>query len=140
MTHFTDPGDQKKTRGKSRKPNVRAPEPLGLFDQFKEPPPTPMRVSSGTSIDAAKSIDPRAMTQRRRVVLRLLNAYKPGLARFQLASRMGIPDHWCTSTVDALIKMGKIEESPTLTVTNPKSGKTCAVLVALESAEMDRAS
>jgi hypothetical protein len=137
-----DPGEQKRGRGRSRKPQVRAPEPLGLFDTMKVPPPAPFQVRSGTSIDAAKDIDPRAMTQRRRVVLRLLNAYKPGLARFQLASRMGIPDHWLTSTVDALMKMvpPKIEEHPTMTVVNPRSGKTCSVLVALESAEMDRAS
>lgn len=134
---FTDPGDQ--PRGKSRKPHLKAPEVLGLFDALKEPPPTPMRVTSSTSIDAAKEIDPRAMTQRRRVVLRLLNAYRPGLARFQLASRMGIPDHWLTSTVDALVKMRKIEESQTLTVVNPLSGKTCGVLVALESEEMEGA-
>jgi hypothetical protein len=130
---LTDPGDQK--RGKSRRPDLKAPEPLSLFDVSGQPPPTPMRVASSTSIDAAKEISERAMTQRRRVVLRLLNAYKPGLARFQIASRMGIPDHWLSSTIDALVKMGKIEEHPTMTVVNPKSGKTCAVLVALESAE-----
>lgn len=135
---MSDPGEQK--RGRSRKPDVKAPEPMSLFDISNEPPPTPMRVASSTSIDAAKEIDPRAMTQRRRVVLRLLNAYKPGLARFQIASRMGIPDHWLSSTIDALVKMRKIEESETLTIVNPKSGKTCAVLVALESAEMERAS
>jgi hypothetical protein len=134
---FTDPGDQK--RGRSRKPDVKAPEPLSLFDISNQPPPTAMRVGSSTSIDAAKEIDKRAMTQRRRAVLRLLNAYKPGLARFQLASRMGIPDHYVTSTVAALIAMRKIEESPTLTIVNPKSGKRCAVLVALESAEMEGA-
>lgn len=135
-----DAGDQPRGRSRSRKPDVKAPEPLSLFDAMKEPPPTPMRVSSSTSIDSAKEIDPRAMTQRRRVVLRLLNAYKPGLARFQIAQRMGIPDHWCTSTIAALIEMRKIEESPDLTIVNPKSGKRCSVLVALESGEMEQAS
>lgn len=133
---FTDPGDQKK--GRSRKPHVRAPDAPNLFDISNQDPDTPIQVTSSTSIDSAKEIDPRAMTQRRRVVLRLLNAYKPGLARFQLAQRLSVPDHWLCSTVAALIAMRKIEESPELTVVNPKSGKRCAVLVALESGEMER--
>lgn len=135
---MTDPGEQK--RGRSSKPGVKAPEPASLFDISDQPPPTPLQVKSGTSIDAAKDVSERAMTQRRRVVLRLLNAYKPGLARFQIAQRLAVPDHWVSSTVAALIAMRKIEESPTLTIVNPKSGKACSVLIALESAEMERAS
>lgn len=134
---FTDPGEQ--PRGKSRMPDVRAPDAPNLFDISGQAPDTPIQVTSATSIDAAKEINPHAMTQRRRVVLRLLNAYKPGLARFQIAQRMGVPDFWISSTVDALIKMRKIEESPTLTIINPKSGKRCAVLIALESVEMEGA-
>lgn len=128
-----DPGDQ--PRGKSRKPDVKAPEPMGLFDTMKEPPPIPMRISSGTSIDAAKEVSNRAMTERRRHVLMLLQSSQPGLARFQIAQRLGLPDHWVTSTIDALIKMRKVEESKTLTMVNPKSGKTCAVLVAINASE-----
>jgi predicted transcriptional regulator len=72
------------------------------------------------------------------MVLLLLKSTDSGLARFQIAERLGIPDHWCSSTVDALIKMGKIEEHSTRTVVNPKSMKTCAVLVWIDSGEMEK--
>jgi hypothetical protein len=134
---FIDPGEQR--RGRSRKPHLKAPEVLGLFDALKEPPPTPMRVTSSTSIDAAKEIREKSMTRRRHMVLLLLKSTDSGLARFQIAERLGIPDHWCSSTVDALIKMGKIEEHSTRTIVNPKSMKTCAVLVAIDSGEMEGA-
>lgn len=137
VSDFTDPGDQK--RGKSRRPDVRAPEPASLFDLSDQAPPVPMRVSSGTSIDAAKEISSRAMTQRRRTVLRLLQTTEPGLARFQIAQRIGVQDHVITSTVDALIKMRKIEEHLSLTVVNPASGRRCAVLVWIDAGDMEGA-
>lgn len=131
---FRDPGDQ--PRGsRSKRPDLKAPDVPNLFDISDQPPPTPFQVTSGASIDAAKVIKEQTMTQRRRVVLRLLQGTKPGLARFQIAARLSLPDHWLTSTVDALIKMRKIEEHPTLRIDNPKSGKACAVLVAIEPAE-----
>jgi hypothetical protein len=130
---FRDPGDQ--PRGRSRKPEVKAPPPASLFDLTNEPPPIPMQVKSGASIDAAKEVKERTMTLRRRQVLHLLHVTKPGLARFQIAARLGYPDHWLSSTVAALIQMRKIEESKTLTIENPKSGKQCAVLVKIETAE-----
>jgi DNA-binding NarL/FixJ family response regulator len=133
MTHFTDPGDQK--RGKTRKPNVKAPEPASLFDLGNEPPPTPMRVKSGTSIDAAKDVDEKTLSERRQAVLRAVRGATHGLARFQIAEILKIPDHWVTSSVEALIKMRKLEQHPFLTVENPKSGKACAVIIAIESAE-----
>jgi hypothetical protein len=133
VTPFTDPGDQRK--GKSRLPNVRGPLPPSLFDTTNQPPETPARVKSGTSIDSAKDAREGAMSERRQSILKAVRGSVPGLARFQIAERLAIPDHWVTSSVDALITMGKLEESKTLTVVNPKSGKTCAVLVALDSDE-----
>jgi hypothetical protein len=127
-----DPGDQ--PRGKSRKPDVRAPEPASLFDITDQPAPTPMRVTSSTSIDAAKEIKDRTMSKRRIAVYAVIRNAPQGLARFQVASALRLPDHWISSAVDALIKMRKIEESATAVV-NPISGKPCAVLVAIEAAE-----
>jgi hypothetical protein len=123
---FIDPGDQRRGRGRSRthKPDVKAPPPPNLFDITNQPPPTPMRVTSGTSL-----------SKRRAMALHEIRTSVPGLARFQIAERLGIPDHWLTSTIVALIQMRKIEESKTLTVVNPRSGKHCAVLVALSTAE-----
>ena len=134
---YRDPGEQK--RGRSRRPDLKAPEPMGLFDALKEPPPTPMRITSSTSIDAAKEIREKSMTRRRHMVLLLLKSTDSGLARFQIAERLSIPDHWVSSTIDALVKMAKVEEHPTLTVVNPKSGKHCAVLVAIDSGELEGA-
>ncbi|MDP9203474.1 MAG: hypothetical protein M3P26_16325 [Gemmatimonadota bacterium] len=114
---------------------MKAPEPLNLFDITNQAPPTPMRVNSATSIDAAKETSKKSMTRRRLMVLLLLKSTSPGLARFQIAQRLAIPDHWVSSTVAVLITMRKIEEHPSRTVINPASGKTCAVLVALESGE-----
>jgi hypothetical protein len=37
-------------------------------------------------------------------------ASSDGLARFQIAQRLGVADHWISSSVDALIKAGRIEE------------------------------
>jgi hypothetical protein len=114
---------------------VKAPPPASLFDITDQPPPTPMRVQSGTSIDAAKETTESTMSERRAAVLTAIRQAVPGLARFQIAQRLDVPDHWITSSVEALIRMRKIEESKTLTVVNPRSGKHCAVLVALSTAE-----
>lgn len=130
---FTDPGDQKK--GRSRKPAVRAPDAPNLFDISSQAPPTPIQVTSSTSIDAAKEIKEGTMSARRNAVLRAVTGAPYGLARFQVAGVLKMPDHWITSAVLALIEMRKIEEHPTLTVINPKSGKTCAVLIAIQTAE-----
>lgn len=132
-----DPGEQ--DRGSKRRSANKAPEPMSLFDISDTPPNPAMQVKSGTSIDAAKEIREKAMTRRRHMVLLLLKSTSPGLARFQIAQRLAVPDHWITSTIDALVKMAKVEEHPTLTVVNPKSGKACSVLVALESAETESA-
>lgn len=129
---FTDPGDQK--RGRSRKPGVKAPEPIGLFDTFNTLPDPAIQVKSSTSIDAAKETRATTMSKRRADVFHAVKGSPDGLARFQIAARLGIPDHWCSSSVDALIKQRKIEES-SATVINPKSGKSCAVLVAIVTAE-----
>lgn len=134
---FIDPGDQ--PRGKTRKPDVRAPDAPNLFDISNQPPDTPLQVKSATSIDTAKETNERTMSRRREMVLHLLQNTKPGLARFQIAQRLGMPDHWITSTVDALVKMVEIEEHETLTVINPKSGRSCAVLVVIDKAEASAA-
>lgn len=132
---FIDPGDQQRGRSRSRKPEVKAPPPPNLFDISDQPPPTPMRVQSGTSIDAAKDVKEETMSARRQAVLRAVRGATHGLARFQIAGILKIPDHWVTSSVEALIQMRKIEEHPFLTVVNPKSNKHCAVLVAIGTAE-----
>jgi hypothetical protein len=134
---FIDPGDQK--RGRSRRRDLKTPEAPNLFDISDQPPPTPIQVKSGTSIEAAKEIREEAMTRRRRMVINLLKSTTHGLARFQVAERLGLPDHWITSTIDALIKMRRIEEHPTATVVNPKSGKSCAVLITIDSGEKESA-
>jgi hypothetical protein len=133
-----DAGDQ--PRGKSRKPHIKAPEVPSLFDTFKTPPPTPMRVSSSTSIDTAKEIREETKAKRRDLVFKMVRGSANGLARFQIAAAMGVQDHYVSSSVDALIKQCRIEEHPTRTIENPVSGKHCAVLVAIDSGEMERAS
>lgn len=130
---FRDPGDQ--PRGRSRKPDVKAPDVPNLFDISAQPPPTPIQVTSATSIDAAKETKEATMSRRRQDVFHAIKQSPHGLARFQIAGVLRIPDHWITSAVTALITMRKIEEHRTATVVNPKSGKLCAVLVAIESAE-----
>lgn len=134
MTRFTDPGDQPRGRARTRKPDVKAPEPASLFDITDQPPPTPLRVSSPTSVDAAKETRAATMSKRRASVLLAIQSAPEGLARYQVAERLSIPEHWISSSVDALIKQRKVEESSS-TVVNPASGKSCAVLVAIESAE-----
>lgn len=129
---FIDPGDQPKRR--SRKPDVKAPEPASLFDISDQPPPTPFQVKSPTSTDAAKEIRPSNLTSRRAAVLRVIRNAPRGLARYQVAAMLRLPDHWISSSVDALIKQRKIEESDA-TVINPESGKACSVLVAIVASE-----
>ena len=132
-----DPGDQ--PRGKSRKPHLKAPDVLGLFDALKEPPPTPMRITSSTSIDAAKEIREETRAKRRDLVFKMVRGSPKGLARFQIAAAMGVQDHVISSSVDALVKMRKIEEHPMRTIENPASGKHCSVLVWIDSGEMEGA-
>lgn len=131
---FTDPGDQPRGRRGARRPDVKAPEPPNLFDISDQAPPTAMRVTSPTSVDAAKELTERTMSKRRLAVYNVIRNAPKGLARFQVAGALRLPDHWISSSVDALIKMRKIEES-TATVVNPTSGKPCAVLIAIEAAE-----
>lgn len=133
---FTDPGDQPRgrVRARTRKPDVKAPDAPNLFDVSNQPPPTPLRVSSPTSVDAAKETRSATMSKRRASVLLAIRSAPDGLARYQVAERLSIPEHWISSSVDALIKQRKIEESAS-TIINPASGKSCAVLVAIESAE-----
>jgi hypothetical protein len=134
---FVDPGDQK--RGRSRKPAVRAPDAPNLFDISRQAPPTPIQVTSSTSIDAAKEIKQGTKTKRRDLVFKMVKGSPHGLARFQIAAAMGVQDHVISSSVDALVKMRKIEEHPTRTIENPASGKHCAVLVWIDSGEMEGA-
>jgi hypothetical protein len=131
---FTDPGDQPRGR-RTRKPDVKAPEPASLFDITDQAPPTPMRVASGTSIDTAKEIREETKAKRRHLVFKTVRGAPNGLARFQIAAALGLQDHWISSSVDALIKQVKIEEHKTRTIENPASGKQCAVLVAIEAAK-----
>lgn len=134
---FIDPGEQ--PRGKSRRPDVRAPDAPNLFDISNKPPPTPMQITSPTSVDAAKEIGEETKAKRRELVKRCIRGSPKGLARFQIAAALGVPDHWVTSSVDALVKMTEIEEHPTRTVVNPRSGMHCAVLVSIDSGEMEGA-
>lgn len=140
MTHFSsDPGEQSRGRRRSKRTDLKAPEVMSLFDISKEPPPTPFQIKSPTSLDAAKEITEETKAKRRDLVFKLVKGSPKGLARFQIARALGIPDHWITSSVDALVKMTKIEEHPTRTVENPASGVECAVLVAIDSSEMEGA-
>ncbi|MDB4871944.1 MAG: hypothetical protein JWL97_2948 [Gemmatimonadales bacterium] len=103
----------------------------GLFDLSDKPPETPFQVKSRTSIDAAHEIADDTKHQRRRhVEMTIIAAGSRGLARFEIAERLGVPHHWVTSSVDALIKMRRIEERDEF-VTNPQSKKRCAVLVSI---------
>lgn len=91
------------------------------------PPVTP-RKRSRTSIDAAKAITADTRGKRREHVYLAIASSASGLARFQIAERLGVADHWITSSVEALITAKRIKESDA-TVINPRSGKRCAVLV-----------
>lgn len=119
---------------------MRAPEPASLFDISNQAPPTPIQVTSSTSIDAAKEIKEGTKTKRRDLVFRIVKGSPHGLARFQIAAAMGVQDHVISSSVDALVKMRKIEEHPSRTIENPASGRHCAVLVWIDSGEMEWAS
>lgn len=119
---------------------MRAPDAPSLFDISNNPPPTPLQVRSSTSIDAAKEIREETKTKRRDLVFKMVKGSPKGLARFQISKALGLETHWITSSVDALIKMRKIEEHPTRTIENPASGKHCAVLVAIDSGAMEWAS
>lgn len=119
---------------------MRAPDAPSLFDISNNPPPTPLQVRSGTSIDAAKEIREETKTKRRDLVFRMIRGAPRGLARFQIAAAMGVQDHVISSSVDALVKMRKIEEHPTRTIENPASGKHCSILVWIDNGEMERAS
>jgi hypothetical protein len=66
--------------------------------------------------------------KRREHVYLAIASSGSGLARFQIAERLGVADHWITSSVEALIVAKRIQESETRTVINPRSGKRCAVL------------
>jgi hypothetical protein len=91
-------------------------------------------VKSRTSIDASKEIAPDTQSKRREhVYLAIASAGDVGLARFQIADRLGVADHWITSSVDALIKMRRIEERDDRFVINPASKKKCSVLVAINA-------
>jgi hypothetical protein len=106
----------------------------GLFDISDQPPETPFQVKSRTSIDAAKEIAPDTQSKRREhVYLAIASTGDLGLARFQIADRLGVADHWITSSVDALIKMRRIEERDDRFVINPASKKKCSVLVAINA-------
>lgn len=107
----------------------------GLFDLRDEPPEIPFQVKSRTSIDASKEIATATQSKRREhVYMAIASAGAVGLARFQIADRLGVADHWITSSVDALIKTRRIEERDAFVV-NPKSKKRCAVLVAIDTGQ-----
>lgn len=107
-----------------------------LFDISDNPPETPFQVKSRTSIDAAKSVSADTQSKRREhVYLAIASAGDVGLARFQIAERLNVADHWITSSVDALIKMRRIEERDDRFVINPKSNKRCSVLVAINAGQ-----
>jgi hypothetical protein len=110
---------------------------LSLFDVSNQPPPTPFQVRSSASIDASKDIREETKAKRRDLVFKMVKGSKHGLARFQIAAACGLETHWITSSVDALIKMRKIEESQR-TIENPASGKQCAILVWIDGGEMER--
>jgi hypothetical protein len=133
---FIDPGDQ--PRGKRRSPN-KAPDVPSLFDISNNPPPTPFRVKSDTSIDAAKEIREETRAKRRNLVYQLVKGSPKGLARFQLSAALGCPEHWLTSSIDTLIVMRKVEYDKTRTIENPLSRKQCSIIVALESGEAEGA-
>jgi hypothetical protein len=120
-------------RKRSRKRKLDPGGP-GLFDITDKPPETPFQVKSRTSIEAAHEIAPDTQSRRREhVYLAIASAGEVGLARFQIADRLGVADHWITSSVDALIKMRRIEERNDRFVVNPASKKKCSVLVAINS-------
>jgi len=94
------------------------------LDVFAAPVPS---TRSATSRTAAVQVKDTAATRRRRQVLMVLRASSHGLARFEIAAQLGVPEHWITSSVDALKKRGEIEET-TDTITNPTTGKHPAIL------------
>lgn len=85
---------------------------------------------SVSSRATACSISREAAAKRRREVLLVLRAAFPReLARFQIANTLGLPESRISSSVDALIKLGDIEETGR-TTTNPETGRHPALLVA----------
>jgi hypothetical protein len=117
--------ERKRRRGKKLDPGGP-----GLFDITDRAPDVPSQVKSRTSIDAAREIPRDSQAKRRQAVKNVIVA-RDGAARHEIANEIGVEVHWITSSVDALIKMREIEEHATRLVVNPKSGKRCAVLVAI---------
>lgn len=102
--------------------------PTSGLPLFAGATPPRARRRSKTSIDAATSITRETRGKRREHVYLAIAASNAGLARFQIAERLGVADHWITSSVEALITAKRIKESDA-TVVNPRSGRHCAVLV-----------
>lgn len=102
-----------------------------LFDITNQPSPIPFQVKSPTSTEAAREIKPATQKRRRDQVLAIVKLHGP-IARFEIAERMGVPDHWITSYVLQLVEMTEIEELPGRTKINPLSDKRCALLAAIE--------
>lgn len=90
-------------------------------------------VKSAASREAAIAVKARTLGDRRRAVLTVLVAAgTAGLARYEIAATMGVPDHYISSSVAALKRNGEVAETDRR-VRNPASGKGASVLVALSS-------
>ena len=137
---FTDPGDQDRGSRRPRRADRKTPEPMSLFDLAKVPPPAPMQIKSPTSIATASEIKDKTLSERRKAVEKIVREAGPrGIARFAIAKKLGVKDHWISSSVKALVDMGRIEELPNSSVRNPESNRPAALLVWIEKAGESRA-
>lgn len=104
----------------------KPPKDEGMDDMFA--PAT----DSATSQIAAHDIKHDTLKRRRMAVFATFGSSGTnGYAAFEVANILNCPQHWGTSSIDALKKQGMLEETGR-TRENPESKKQCRVLVATQ--------
>lgn len=92
--------------------------------------PLPAASGSTTSEEAARAASVQTRAKRMLDVHHVItSAGVEGLARFEIAQALGVPEHWITSTIDRLLKVHREIVELSRTHYNPVSGRHCAVLI-----------
>lgn len=105
--------------------------PLASLPLFADTrPPAPFQPGSSTSRAAGVTRTRASMASKRERVLRAITAAgAEGLACFEIAEQLGIPEHWLTSSIARLLELEDVTDAGREKV-NPGSGKKQRVLVA----------
>lgn len=101
---------------------------LPLFADTR--PPAPFQPGSPTSRAAGVTRTRASMASKRDRVLRTIrDAGAGGITCSEIAEKLGLPDHWITSSIARLLELEDIADSGREKL-NPRSGKKQRVLVA----------